>query len=181
MAGTRRDPRETITAFVTRAHGALDDTDYYSILGVGRDADTEQLRASYYRLASRLHPDLHGDWMTPELRRKLTSVFSRVVEAYKVLTHGERRAAYDAGLADGRVRFDADAAARPKIKRVEDDVPDGAARKFFMLGCDALRMRNAKAAIMNLKMAQSMARGNPVIAAKLSEAEALLARLTRGT
>jgi len=174
MSQRRRDPRETISTFVDNAYTALDATDYYGVLGVPRDVAAPQLRERYYALASRLHPDLHGEWMPEATRHKLTSVFSRVVEAYKILTDGERRAEYDKGLAEGQLRFDADAAARPKIKRVEDDVPDGSARKFFLLGRDALRARNGKGAVMNLQMALKMAPGNKAIQAELATAKALL-------
>ncbi len=173
MSGGKRNRRETIAAFVDKAHAALDDTDYYAILGVGRDANIEQLKTSYYKLASQLHPDLHGDWMTAEQRHKLTAVYSRVVEAYKVLAHGERRAQYNNDMAEGRVRLDADAAAHQKIRRPEDEVPDGAARKFFKLGCDALHATNGSAAVMNLRMALSMAPGNEVIKTELDKAEKL--------
>ncbi len=173
MSGGKRNRRETIAAFVDKAHAALGDTDYYAILGVGRDANREQLKSSYYKLASQLHPDLHGDWMTAEQRQKLTAVYSRVVEAYKVLAHGERRVQYDTDMADGRVRLDADAAAHQKIRRPEDDVPDGAARKFFKLGWNALQAKNGKAAVMNLRMALSMAPGNDVIKVQLDKAEKL--------
>ncbi len=174
MSQRRSDPRETISTFVEKAHAVLGETDYYGILGVKRDATAQQLRDRYYVMASRLHPDLHGEWMTEPQRRKLTSVYSRVVEAYKILTDGERRAEYDRGLEEGRVRFDADAAARPKIKRDEDDVPDGSARKFFLLGREALRARNGKGAVMNLQMALKMAPGNQVIEAELARAKELL-------
>lgn len=175
MSDRRRDPRETIATFVDRAHSALEATDYYGVLGVPRDANSDQLRDRYYAMASKLHPDLHGEWMSEDQRRKLTAVYSRVVEAYRILTDGVRRAEYDRGLEDGRVRFDADAAARPKIKRDEDEVPDGSARKFFLLGREALRAGNAKGAIMNLQMALKMAPGNAVIEAELAKAKDLAA------
>lgn len=180
MSQRRRDHRETISSFIEKAHAALGEASYYEVLGVERNVTTPELRARYYALASRLHPDLYGDTIPEPMRRKLTSVYSRVVEAYKILTDGVRRAEYDAGLAEGKVRFDADAAARPKIKRIEDDVPDGPARKFFLLGRDALRVSNAKAAIMNLKMALSMAPGNETIKAELARAEAMLKEQAQG-
>ena len=43
-------------------------------------ASTEEIRDAYYKLASRLHPDVHGEGIDPDFRRRLTSVFSRVVE-----------------------------------------------------------------------------------------------------
>jgi len=172
MAEAHSDPRSAIARFVEHAYDALDTASYYQILGVGPDASHAQLRTTYYQLAARLHPDLHAEW-PPEVMRKLTAVYSRVVEAYKILTHGERREQYDRGLAEGRIRWDADAAARPKIKRVEDEIPDGAARKFFMLGRDALVARNGKAAVMNLRMALSMAPRSQTIKDELARAEEL--------
>ncbi len=173
MSASNRDPRAAVTAFVEKAHAALGSTDYYAVLGVSRDATASQMRDRYYRMASRLHPDLHGEWMAPELRDKLTAVYSRVVEAYRVLTDDERRNVYDAGLAEGKLRWDADAAARPKVKRDEDDVPQGAARRFFLLGRDALLANNAKSAVMNLRMALSMDPANEAIKRVLAKAEAL--------
>lgn len=173
MSEVGQAERVAVAAFIEKAHASIGEVDSYYLLGVGRDASTGEIRAAYYRLAARLHPDLHGDWLSVDLRRKLTSVFSRVVEAYKVLSSGERREQYDRGLAEGRVRWDADAAAKkPRIRRIEDEVPDGAARKFFVLGRDALSSGNIKSALMNLELARSMAPGNLVIAAELARAKA---------
>jgi DnaJ-class molecular chaperone len=173
MTDVSQAERAAVAAFIDKAHASIGEVDSYYLLGVGRDASSSEIRSAYYRLAARLHPDLHGDWLTAELRRKLTSVFSRVVEAYKVLSNGERREQYDRGLAEGRVRWDADAAAKkPRIRRVEDEVPDGAARKFFVLGRDALLSGNIKSAVMNLELAMSMAPGNATIAAELARAKA---------
>jgi DnaJ-class molecular chaperone len=171
MAG--EDERQSaIAAFIETAFARIDDADGYYILGVSRDANAQQIRAAYYRLAARLHPDLHGKWMDEVLRRKLTTVYSRVVEAYKVLSDGERRAQYDKGLAEGKLRWDADAGARPKIHRPEDDIENPNAKKFFLLGLEALRSGNAKSAVVNLRFALSVEPGNARIKEELAKAEA---------
>ena len=41
--------------------GEIDETDYYTILGVERDATPEVIRKSYKRLAFTYHPDRGGD------------------------------------------------------------------------------------------------------------------------
>jgi hypothetical protein len=51
----------------------------YSVLGLAPDADGEELRIAYRRLAMRYHPDSSRD---PATARQ----FSRVVRAYKVLS-----------------------------------------------------------------------------------------------
>jgi DnaJ-class molecular chaperone len=173
MAQTPADPRAGIVRFIERAHAVLDQTSYYGVLGVSPQATVAQIRGSYYQLASRLHPDLHIGCLAPETERRLTAVFSRVVEAYKILADGARREQYDLGLAAGKLRWDADAAARPKSKSADAEVPQGPARRFFNLGRDALRAQDARGAVLNLRMALQIAPGNAVIERELARAEAL--------
>ncbi len=62
---------------------------YYEVLGVSRDADGKQLKASYRKLAMKYHPDQNqGD---PEAEAK----FKEVGEAYAILSDADKRAAYD--------------------------------------------------------------------------------------
>jgi len=63
--------------------------DYYEILGVSRDADAEELKKAYRRLARKYHPDLHpGD-------KEMEAKFKEINEAYAVLHDPEKRAQYD--------------------------------------------------------------------------------------
>jgi outer membrane protein assembly factor BamD (BamD/ComL family) len=80
-----------------------------------------------------------------------------------VLSHGERREQYDAMIAEGRLRWTADDDARPKRKRPEDQITDAAAKKFYLLGMEALRTGNTSSAVMNLQFAQQRDPNNPVI------------------
>ncbi len=63
--------------------------DYYNILGVDRDADSDTLKKSYRKLAMKFHPDRNPD--DSEAERK----FKELNEAYDVLKDDQRRAAYD--------------------------------------------------------------------------------------
>lgn len=62
--------------------------DYYEILGVPRDADEEQVKKAYRKLARQYHPDVNKD-SGAEAR------FKEVGEAYATLKDPEKRAAYD--------------------------------------------------------------------------------------
>lgn len=62
--------------------------DYYAALGVPRDADTEQIKKAYRRLARQYHPDVSKAAGT-EAR------FKEIGEAYATLKDPEKRAAYD--------------------------------------------------------------------------------------
>lgn len=62
--------------------------DYYSILGVERDAKEAEIKTAYRRLARRYHPDVSKE---ANAERK----FKEVGEAYEVLKDPQKRQAYD--------------------------------------------------------------------------------------
>jgi len=62
--------------------------DYYEVLGVSRDASEEEIKRAFRRLAFQCHPDHNSE---PRAEEK----FKELNEAYEVLSHPEKRAAYD--------------------------------------------------------------------------------------
>ena len=144
-----RDRKATIMGFVERASSALEDVTYYQLLGVAPEATAEEVRTAYYRYAASLHPDVHGLSIDSEYRRKLTTVFSRVVEAYQVLSDAGMRARYDRDLAKGKKRLEMGADVEPK----GPTFADSGAKKFYDLGKAALGDGDFKSAVMNLRFA----------------------------
>lgn len=63
--------------------------DYYKILGVPRNASTEEIRKAYRKLAMQYHPDRNPDDKQAEER------FKEINEAYQVLKDAQKRAHYD--------------------------------------------------------------------------------------
>lgn len=63
--------------------------DYYNLLGVSRDADGEDIKKAYRKLALKYHPDRNQD--NPEAEAR----FKEVTEAYEVLRDDNKRATYD--------------------------------------------------------------------------------------
>ena len=63
--------------------------DYYEVLGVARDASSEDIKKAYRRLSKELHPDKHqGD-------KQAEQKFKEVNEAYEVLSDASKRGRYD--------------------------------------------------------------------------------------
>jgi curved DNA-binding protein CbpA len=163
--------RAAIEQFVERAHAALDQTDYYRVLGMSSAATELEIRDAYYKLAARLHPDIHGEGVDEAFRQRLTTVFSRVVEAYRVLSDPVRRREYDKTLAAGSLRMAAGAKIQP---RVEQRLADAHAQKFYLLARQAMDSGDARAAVMNLRIALSTEPDSPILRAALAKAEAML-------
>lgn len=65
--------------------------DYYAILGVSRDATTEEIKKAFRRVARETHPDANPDDPEAEARFKIAA------EAYEILSDPERRRRYDRG------------------------------------------------------------------------------------
>ena len=61
--------------------------DYYEVLGVTREADADELKKAYRRLAMKYHPDRNPDNVEAEEK------FKEAKEAYEVLTDDNKRAA----------------------------------------------------------------------------------------
>src|SRR6478672_1231359 len=63
--------------------------DYYTVLGLARDASEEDIKKSYRKLAMKHHPDRNPDDKGAEEK------FKEAKEAYEVLCDARKRAAYD--------------------------------------------------------------------------------------
>jgi molecular chaperone DnaJ len=63
--------------------------DYYDVLGVRRDAEQNEIKKAFRKLARQHHPDVNPDDVEAE------AAFKEAAEAYEVLSDADSRAAYD--------------------------------------------------------------------------------------
>ncbi|MFO7750388.1 MAG: J domain-containing protein [Desulfobacteraceae bacterium] len=76
------------------------ETDYYKILGVGKDASDSEIKKAYRKLALKYHPDKTKGNKEDEAK------FKEISEAYAVLSDKEKRQQYDTyGSADFQQRY----------------------------------------------------------------------------
>ncbi|HYV04811.1 MAG TPA: DnaJ domain-containing protein [Blastocatellia bacterium] len=95
--------------------------DHYEVLGLSRQATTGEIKASYYRMAKKFHPDRYRHTEQGELLGQLETLFALITQAYDTLTDRTQRAAYDdrirkspsSSSASPAIKLDAAAQPRP--------------------------------------------------------------------
>jgi tetratricopeptide (TPR) repeat protein len=87
----RREEIETL-------HARLKSMNHFEALGLPRASSEKDVKAAYFSLARRFHPDTHTDPSIADLEDKIEAIFIRVGEAYEVLGNRNRRASYESSL-----------------------------------------------------------------------------------
>lgn len=70
--------------------------DYYKVLGLGKDADKEEIKKKYKKLAKQYHPDRNKD-----NKEEAENKFKEISVAYSILSDDEKKKRYDMFGDDG--------------------------------------------------------------------------------
>ena len=89
----------------------MNESDYYELLQVAEDADHQQIKESYRKLAFQYHPDRNKD-------QESTAKMKAVNEAYAVLSDPDKRKEYDTM----RSRYGSDAYSHFKNSYSQEDI-----------------------------------------------------------
>jgi curved DNA-binding protein CbpA len=86
---------EKLREEVSRKLHFFSSADFYEVLGVTSRATSGEIKAAYYQLAKKFHPDKYRQPEHKELRAKLEALFAKITQAYETLSDGAARGAYD--------------------------------------------------------------------------------------
>ncbi len=131
----------------------LDQVDYYTLLGVPRDAEAHRVREAFHQFALRYHPDQHVGDATASARA--LRIFKRGSEGYRVLLDPVLRARYDAALRRGEARLtpEAERTAVVSEARVAEAPMPADVQPFYDKAREALTRGDLKNARAFLTMA----------------------------
>ncbi len=80
---------------VSRKLHFFESADFYEMLSITRHSSSKEIKAAYYQLAKKFHPDRYRQLDDKNLQSKLEAMFSKVTQAYETLSLPAQRAAYD--------------------------------------------------------------------------------------
>lgn len=112
----KKERKEVVTDEILKLGSMLSQKNYYELLGVKIDSKKEEIRAAYFSLAKKFHPDTHPD-LDKDIKEKAEDVFGAITAAYQTLSDDERRAQYDSQIKIGNFKeakasYDAEVAYR---------------------------------------------------------------------
>jgi curved DNA-binding protein CbpA len=162
------EDEDDIESFLQRMKTARS---YYEVLGVAADASPESMKAAYYQLARRYHPDRFGR-SEASLLSRVESAFARITQAYETLRDDGLRASYNSKLrarkkAEQVAADSAPKAAAPTAEPVASGVAEPVipaaerAEALFKEGLTALELGQHKVALGFFASASRTVRNEP--------------------
>jgi curved DNA-binding protein CbpA len=159
--------QEDVESFLQRIKTA---GSHYGVLGVDTDASPEKLKAAYYQLARRYHPDRFRR-MEASLLSRVESAFARITQAYDTLRDEALRASYNAKLEARRKAEQLAADSAPKDTAPVEAAAEGVsepvvpaaerAEALFKEGLAALELGQHKVALGFFASASRTVRNEP--------------------
>lgn len=149
--------KRALLTFLERVEPALDQVDHFELLDVSIKSDDATIQAAFHEMAAGLHPDRHRHSLSPEQYERLTIVYARIAEAYRVLRSPDNRRRYLEEAARAQKRA-------PKAPRTaEAQNPETAlallspkAQRLYRRAAAARKTGDLASAVLNLQMALAL-------------------------
>jgi curved DNA-binding protein CbpA len=140
---------------IDQTYISLSQKDYYTLLGVTTNADLGQIKAAYYRLARKFHPDRYYGLDDTVLKEKIDIIFSTINVAYETLKNTRSRHVYDSStLEDRRIQPSSimNESQKPAVENVAKVAED-----YFQRAQKSYSSRNFFEAVQFLRSATQIA------------------------
>lgn len=154
---------------IEQIHRDLDQYNYYELLNLTQEAQIEDIRSAFHRMALSMHPDQFHNHADSDLKEKVYAIYKRIAEGYHVLMEPRTRREYDQKLASGELRLKTSDRKKEGPLHPEDAISHPQAKKFFKLGLTSERNNDFKAAKMNYQLALNLIGEHPVISERLEQ------------
>lgn len=122
---------------------------YYKILKLPPTSSETDIREAFHREAVQFHPDQFYSEADAESKELAKQIYTLIVEAYRVLSHEEKRKDYDFKMHGGKSNDDPNATTAIKTG------VSSTAEKFFRLAQQAIAGRDLNSAKMNIQIAMN--------------------------
>lgn len=109
---------------------------FYTILGVANTASASEIKTAYLKLARQFHPDKYTD---DEAKKKANDQFSKITEAYRVLSDDKLRHDYNTSMDKGT--------------KPQDEAQETQAKNAFQRGIAFLKQNDPWRAVNLLRIA----------------------------
>ena len=86
---------------VENIHEKIESINYYDLFEIDKQASHDMIKKAYYKSAKEFHPDRHFSLPSIEIKNKLNTIFSKITEAYRILSDPRMRSKYDQRLSYG--------------------------------------------------------------------------------
>ena len=114
---------------VENIYKKIESINYYDIFEIEKQASYDVIKKAYYKSAKEFHPDRHFSLPSKELKDKLNIIFSKITEAYRILSDARMRSGYDQRLSNGTTQIEKSNVEIAKTKFKEG--VDAFREKFF--------------------------------------------------
>ena len=149
--------RELLT-YLDRVEPVLDKVDHFELLDVPANASKQTIQDAFHVMAAGLHPDRHRHSLDAGQYERLTIVYARIAEAYRVLRDDQARDRYLRSAARDQHSEKGSASSAKKGQDPEAGIAllNPKAQRLVRRAQAAQRTGDLASATLNLKMALAM-------------------------
>jgi tetratricopeptide (TPR) repeat protein len=90
----KKRKKQSIIDDILDLYSNLSEKNLYQLLGIRKEATKEEIKASYFSLVKKFHPDANPDFKK-DVREKAEEIFTKITSAYETLSDGQKRREYD--------------------------------------------------------------------------------------